>query len=150
MINNDCYNIIDTKIRIFADMKKHICMKKYFFLFTCEEIVQIVFFATFTTHLFLKIRIMASRRKLKREISLFCGDLMTVITIYAKNNQNADAEKKQLILHAAKATFDLHTEMMSRICHTEPGNAKYYYKKLRMDYGMKLNEILNDIEKMQQ
>ena len=39
-------------------------------------------------------------------------------------------------------------EFVSRISHTEPGNVKGFYKKLRSDFNAKVDEIINAMGKL--
>ena len=39
-------------------------------------------------------------------------------------------------------------EFISRISHTEPGNVKGFYKKLRADFNEKVDEIIDAMGKL--
>lgn len=39
-------------------------------------------------------------------------------------------------------------EFISRISHTEPGNVKGFYKKLRADFNAKVDEIIDAMGKL--
>lgn len=42
----------------------------------------------------------------------------------------------------------MHDEFVSRISHTEPGNAKGFYKKLRMDFNAQVSDIISTISQL--
>ena len=69
---------------------------------------------------------MASRKELKKNINYIAGELFTeclVNSLYVP-------------------------EFISRISHTEPGNVKGFYKKLRADFNAKVDEIIDAMGKL--
>lgn len=44
--------------------------------------------------------------------------------------------------------LNMQDEFISRISHTEPGNVKGFYKKLRADFNAKVDEIIDAMGKL--
>lgn len=82
---------------------------------------------------------MASRRNLKKSVH-YLTDLAAGICII-ECNQAQNPEKKEALGNLFIETAKLKKEIISRISHTEPGNVKGFYKKLRHDFDTKLEEI---------
>ncbi|MCQ2268296.1 MAG: hypothetical protein MJZ83_05435 [Bacteroidaceae bacterium] len=84
---------------------------------------------------------MAKRRALKKTINNICGELFAEViaaVIYA----NADREAANDI---TGAILNLQSDIISRISHTQPGNVKGFYKKLREDFNATATEIIDQI-----
>ena len=62
---------------------------------------------------------MASRRKLKKQISYIAGDLFLASLVEGVN--------REAVINATHNVLNL----IPRISHTQPGNVKCYYKNLR-------------------
>ena len=62
---------------------------------------------------------MASRRKLKKQISYIAGDLFLASLVEGVN--------REAVINATHNVLNL----IPRISHTQPGNVKGYYKSLR-------------------
>jgi len=81
---------------------------------------------------------MASRRELKKNVNYIAGELFTECLITDK------AKADELMAEVLK----MQDEFVSRISHTEPGNVKGFYKKFRVDFNAKVNEIIEAIGKL--
>ncbi len=81
---------------------------------------------------------MASRRALKKSIFYIAEGVMFVAMV-DKIDRNVISEAIQNILN-----------LIPRISHTEPGNAKLYYKKLKEELSNELTKVsvaLENVEK---
>ncbi len=88
---------------------------------------------------------MASRRKLKKEIGYVIGDIFTECLVYANFVPGTDKEAAdKLILDLLK----IDDEFISRINHTEPGNAKKFYSNLYNEFNDKINAIITELGKL--
>ena len=79
---------------------------------------------------------MASRRKLKKQISYIAGDLFLASLIEGTN--------REVIVEATHKVL----ELIPRISHTQPGNVKGYYKKLREDLDKAIAKVSAELEKL--
>ena len=79
---------------------------------------------------------MASRRKLKKQISYIAGDLFLASLVEGVNREVV-----------VEATHDV-IELIPRISHTQPGNVKGYYKKLREDLDKAIAKVADELEKI--
>ena len=79
---------------------------------------------------------MASRRKLKKQISYRAGDLFLASLVEGVNREVV-----------VEATHDV-LELIPRISHTQPGNVKGYYKKLREDLDNAIAKVASELEKI--
>lgn len=84
---------------------------------------------------------MANKRKLKRNINLFCEELFAecmAASLYGHDHDGAEA----LIY----STIKMQSDFICRISHPEPGMpAKVYYKKLKEDFVAQASEIIDQI-----
>ncbi|WP_321332460.1 hypothetical protein [uncultured Bacteroides sp.] len=88
---------------------------------------------------------MASRRLLKKSVNYIIGELFTECIVNATYIPGTDkAKADELMLNILKIQDDF----VSRISHTEPGNVKGFYKKFRLDFDSKTNEIIDAIGKL--
>lgn len=88
---------------------------------------------------------MASRRNLKKNVNYITGELFAECLVNSAYVPGTDKEK------ADKLMCDIlkfQNEFVSRISHTEPGNVKGFYKKFRVDFNAKVNEIIEAIGKL--
>lgn len=86
---------------------------------------------------------MASRRQLKKSIRTISGELIsncTVLNMCGVHNN----EKTNTLLRKVMA---IHNEYISRISHTQKGNEKLFYKKLRQDYTQEVEALAEEINK---
>lgn len=84
---------------------------------------------------------MANRRALKKTINNICGELFAEV-IAAVLYTNVSKETANDI---TGAILKLQSDIVSRISHTEPGNVKGFYKKLRDDFNSRAAEIIDHI-----
>ncbi len=88
---------------------------------------------------------MASRRNLKKDISYIIGDIFTECLIYKELVPGTDQEAADSLL---VDLLRIDNEFITRISHTEPGNAKKYYGALVKDFQDSISEILNKLTKL--
>lgn len=88
---------------------------------------------------------MASRRNLKKDISYIIGDIFTECLIYKELVPGTDQEAADSLL---VDLLRIDNEFITRISHTEPGNAKKYYSALVKDFQDSISEILNKLTKL--
>ena len=79
---------------------------------------------------------MASRRKLKKQSSYIAGDLFLASLVEGIN--------REVIIEATHEVIGL----IPRISHTQPGNVKGYYKKLREDLDKAIAKVSAELEKL--
>ena len=79
---------------------------------------------------------MASRRKLKKQISYIAGDLFLASLVEGVN--------REVVVEATHEVI----ELIPRISHTQPGNVKGYYKKLREDFDKAIAKVADELEKI--
>ena len=84
---------------------------------------------------------MASRKELKKNINYIAGELFTECLVNSLYVPGTDKQKADELLK-------MQDEFISRISHTEPGNVKGFYKKLRADFNAKVDEIIDAMGKL--
>ena len=57
-------------------------------------------------------------------------------------------DKSEAIYEVVTKLVNLRQDLISRISHTEPGNVKGFYKKLRADFNAQVEEIVNSISQL--
>ena len=88
---------------------------------------------------------MASRRNLKKDISYVIGDLFTECLIYKELVPGTDkAAADEVMVELLK----LDSEFTQRISHTEPGNAKVYYRTLYKDFNEGITQVIDKLNKL--
>lgn len=88
---------------------------------------------------------MASRRTLKKNINYIAGELFSECMVHSLYVPGTDKKKADELLGMILSMQD---EFISRISHTEPGNVKGFYKKLRTDFNAKVDEIIDVMGKL--
>jgi hypothetical protein len=78
---------------------------------------------------------MASRRKLKKQISYIAGDLFLASLVEGVN--------REAIVEATHNVLNL----IQRISHTQPGNVKGYYKNLREALNKEIQIVSEELNK---
>ena len=78
---------------------------------------------------------MASRRKLKKQISYIAGDLFLASLV--------DGVNREAIIEATHNVLAL----IPRISHTQPGNVKGYYKNLNEALNKEIQIVANELAK---
>ncbi len=88
---------------------------------------------------------MASRRNLKKDINYIIGDIFTECLIYKELVPGTDKEAADaLIVDLLRIDNDFN----ARISHTEPGNAKKYYRTLVKDFQNQITEVIDKLTKL--
>ena len=83
---------------------------------------------------------MAKRRTLKKNINYICSELFAECVALTHYKEDVDNVMTRILL--------MHDEFVSRISHTEPGNVKGFYKKLRMDFNAQVSDIVSTISQL--
>lgn len=82
---------------------------------------------------------MANRRKLKKEVNYIVGELFVECLVNKEYVPGTDAGKADRLMGEILTMQD---DFISRISHTEPGNAKDFYKKFRTDFDERVAQII--------
>ena len=85
---------------------------------------------------------MANRKDLKKAINYIAGELFTECIICSLNLSEEGKQKADKIM---TDILNMQNEFISRISHTEPGNVKGFYKKLREDFSTQVDGIVTAI-----
>ena len=85
---------------------------------------------------------MANRKDLKKAINYIAGELFTECIICSLNLSEEGKQKADKVM---TDILNMQNEFISRISHTEPGNVKGFYKKLREDFSTQVNGIVTAI-----
>lgn len=88
---------------------------------------------------------MANRRQLKKTVNYIAGELFTGCLVNCLYVPGTDKTKADELMGKILIMQD---EFISRISHTEPGNTKGFYKKLRVDFNNQVNAIIDEIAKL--
>ena len=88
---------------------------------------------------------MAKRRELKKNVNYIAGELFSECLINSMFVPGTDKAKADELM---AEILKMQDEFISRISHTEPGNVKGCYKKFRVDFNAKVNEIIDAIAKL--
>lgn len=90
---------------------------------------------------------MASRRHLKRDINYVIGDIFTECIIYKELVPGTDKAKADDIM---VRLLQVDNEFITRISHTEPGNAKEYYRQLVKEFNEAIALIIDSLSKVKE
>lgn len=82
---------------------------------------------------------MASRRQLKKKINYAFTMTIGMCGMYTLNTSK---EKQEAIYDIVLKLINLKQDLISRVSHTEPGNVKGFYKKLKDDMNVESQKIL--------
>ncbi len=88
---------------------------------------------------------MAKRRDLKKNVNYIASELFAECVAQRVLFPNVDKNELDRLM---TEVLSMHTEFISRISHTEPGNVKGFYKKFNLDFSNKVNEIIDGLEKL--
>lgn len=88
---------------------------------------------------------MASRRHLKRDISYVIGDVFTECLVYKELVPGTDKDTAEKII---VDLLRIDNEFITRISHTEPGNAKQYYRALIKDFQTNMGDVIDRLVKL--
>ena len=84
---------------------------------------------------------MASRKELKKNINYIAGELFTECLVNSLYVPGTDKQKADELMAEI-------LKMQDEFSHTEPGNVKGFYKKLRADFNAKVDEIIDAMGKL--
>lgn len=90
---------------------------------------------------------MASRRTLKKTIDYVVGDILTECIITYNYVPGIDADKVLAVMNEATR---IDSEFIKRISHTEPGQAKQYYKVLRQEFDERICAVIEKMADLKQ
>jgi hypothetical protein len=102
----------------------------------------VIFTASIYFYSPLNVKIMASRRDLKKNVNYIAGELFAECLVNSLLIPDTDKAKADALM---AEVLKMQDEFVSRISHTEPGNVKGFYKKFRSDFNAKVNEIIEAI-----
>ena len=88
---------------------------------------------------------MASRRNLKKNVN-YISDLVAGLCIV--EGLNAKDENREELSNLFLQAITLRQDIIRRLSHTEPGNVKGFYKKLRMDFNAQVSDIVSTISQL--
>ena len=88
---------------------------------------------------------MASRRNLKKDISYVIGDIFTECLVYKELVPATDKDAAEKII---VDLLRIDNEFITRISHTEPGNAKQYYRTLIKDFQANMGQVIDSLVKL--
>ncbi|WP_302394495.1 hypothetical protein [Phocaeicola coprophilus] len=85
---------------------------------------------------------MANRRQLKKKINY--AFTMTV-GLCGWEAAHVSEDKSEAIYEVVTKLVSLRQDLINRISHTEPGNVKGFYKKLKEDMEVESQKILHEL-----
>ena len=85
---------------------------------------------------------MTSRRNLKKHVNYISEVTVSMCII---EGMGAEGEKREAIADLVEKTLNMRSDIISRISHTEPGNVKGFYKKLKSDFNAQIEEVFNKL-----
>ncbi len=88
---------------------------------------------------------MASRKNLKKTVNYIINTATGFCLIEASQ---APTEKREGYSKVFEKIDRLQTNIINRISHTEPGNVKLYYKKLKEDFNKEIGEIFSELSEL--
>lgn len=88
---------------------------------------------------------MASRKSLKKTVNYITEVAAGLCLV---ESANANAEKREAYSQLFLQIINLRNDIISRISHTEPGNVKGFYKKLKEDFNNGTEAIFKKLEEL--
>lgn len=88
---------------------------------------------------------MAKRRDLKKSINYIASELFMECLVNSLYVPGTDKQKADKLMGDI---LNMQNDLISRISHTEPGNVKGFYKKLREDLDTKVDEIIKAMDNL--
>lgn len=88
---------------------------------------------------------MANRRELKKTINYICSELFAECIALKHYNLGI---KQEDIDNIMSRILYMNDEFISRTSHTEQGNVKKFYKKLKEDFNAQTDDIINSISQL--
>ena len=86
---------------------------------------------------------MSSRKNLKKMLDAYVGELLSQCALLSLIVPEENREKAFDIMDKL---VDLRNDLIKRISHTEPGQAKVFYRQWKADLRSGLAELQADIE----
>lgn len=86
---------------------------------------------------------MANRKRLKKSINIISSELFADCVALSMCNQ----ANKEVINQLMAEILELRAEYVARISHTEKGQERLFYKKLREEFTSKVNDLSERIVK---
>lgn len=86
---------------------------------------------------------MANRKRLKKSINIISSELFADCVALSMCNQANKEELNKLMAEI----LELRAEYVARISHTEKGQERLFYKKLREEFTSKVNDLSERIVK---
>lgn len=88
---------------------------------------------------------MSSRKNLKKSLSAYVGDLLSQCALLSLVVSDADREKVYSLIDRL---VELEDDLTRRISHTEPGQAKAFYRQWKADFKATLAALQADFEQL--
>ena len=88
---------------------------------------------------------MANRRNLKKNINYICGELFAECVSLRLYTPGVDPQAADDVMTNILRTQN---EFICRISHTEPGNTKGFYAKLKEDFNKQVVELTDNISNL--
>lgn len=88
---------------------------------------------------------MASRKELKKNINYIAGELIMECMVNSLYIPGTDKQKADTLMGQI---LEVQDDFLRRISHTEPQNAKQFYKRLKTDFNAKVDEIIDALGKL--
>ena len=88
---------------------------------------------------------MANRKSLKKQVNYIVGQLFSECLVNSLYVPGTDKEKADRLM---TDILNMQDEFISRISHTESGQAKTFYKKFRTDFNKQVGEIVDSLGKL--
>lgn len=88
---------------------------------------------------------MANRRNLKKNVN-YISDMVAGLCIV--ESMNAKEDKQEALNNLFLQCVALRKDIISRISHTEPGNVKGFYKKLKSDFNKSIDDFFSKLQEL--
>ncbi len=88
---------------------------------------------------------MASKRDLKKWVKYTCCYITGLLIV---ETSRSGEEKRPVYNNLLNDLFGLYNDIVSRINHTEPGNTKGFYKKLKADFSEGIRTIVGKMDEL--
>lgn len=90
---------------------------------------------------------MASRKLLKKNVNYIASELFMECLVHSLYVPGTDKQKADTLMGKI---LEVQNEFLSRISHTEPGNAKGFYKKFHEDFNAQIGEIISEMDNLKE
>ncbi|MCD8318414.1 MAG: hypothetical protein LUC45_06090 [Paraprevotella sp.] len=88
---------------------------------------------------------MTKRRILKRNINYICSELFAECVALTHYKTNTDPQDVDNVMGRILLMRD---EFINCISHTEPGNSKGFFRKLRSDFSAQVDDVVSSISQL--